>query len=135
MERTWALLQERRTGLEQAHREMSIATPTRAEILAIARNGKTAAASCKDGRVRVGTLPTGQVARAFELNRSRAVEILLSHGWAACLGLRHRRRAVRNHPPQKDLVGHLGLPAGQAVAVSYENSAYIPAPVMVFDVS
>jgi hypothetical protein len=46
-------------------------------------------------------------------------------------------KLLRSYAQQKDLVGHLHPPAGQAVAVSYfnENSAHIPPPVMVFDVS
>ena len=103
---------------------MSIATPARAEIFAIARNGQTAAASCKDGRVRVETLPNGQVARSFELNRSPAVEILLSHGWAACLRLRHRRPADRPRPQPR----HGCSRDGAMLAV-----ATVGAPAPIFD--
>src|SRR5207244_8987229 len=62
----------------QAHSVMSIATAARVEALAVARNGKIAAGWCKDGKIRIWTLPAGQVDHSFELNGAEASQVLLS---------------------------------------------------------
>ena len=64
--------------LAQAPVELSIATPARVEVFAVARNGKVAAGWDKDGKVRVWTLPSGQVVRSFELTGAEASQVLLS---------------------------------------------------------
>jgi len=60
----------------QAQAEMSIATPAQVEAFVVARDAKTGAGWCNDGKVRMWNLPTGQMVRSFELNGTQPSRVI-----------------------------------------------------------